>query len=277
MNPRLCIQRMRSEELGLGEPTRTVKVFSEEKNRVAVVEVIHLSEAKRGSVGVKKITVESEESTPVTPTDDRSMRIEFIGDSITCAYGVEGNVGETSFKTTTENFMKSYAYLTAKKLNADYSTVCYSGYGVVSGWSADGSRQDKMLVPPLYDLVYEKSGKPWDHMSYDYIVINLGTNDYSYTGSDKERMEEFSNGYEAFLTQVHKAHPNSKIICLYGSMGGHELYPYIEKAVKNKTEVKSFLLDEIDIAKAGTNGHPNTADQQEIANRLVEIIQNGRV
>ena len=72
-----------------------------------------------GAIGVKNISVTSDLLTPISPEPEKPLSIEFIGDSITCAYGVEGQSSSEPFKTSTENFMKSYAYLTAQKLNAD--------------------------------------------------------------------------------------------------------------------------------------------------------------
>ncbi|MDE7097939.1 MAG: hypothetical protein K2O60_02165, partial [Ruminococcus sp.] len=104
---------------------RTVELFSGDESRTAVVKVIHLSEANNGAVGVSKIKVNSDMPVPVAPLQKKSLQIEFIGDSITCAYGVEGKDQYENYMTSTENFMKSYAYLTAKQLDADYSAVSY--------------------------------------------------------------------------------------------------------------------------------------------------------
>ena len=121
------------------EKEKTVSLFSGDSARLAKVKVIHLSEANNGAVGVSAIKVNSDVKAPVNPTPESDLRIEFIGDSITCGYGVEGKTAYEGFKTTTENFMKSYAYLTAQKLGAEYSAVCYSGHGIISGYSNDGT------------------------------------------------------------------------------------------------------------------------------------------
>jgi len=118
---------------------------------------LHLSEANNGPVGVSTITVGSDSVLPIAPTSKKPLHIEFVGDSITCAYGVEGKDQYEDFKTTTENFLKSYAYLTAQKLDADYSTACYSGYGVVSSYSSDGVRRTDGIMSEHYDNAAAKS------------------------------------------------------------------------------------------------------------------------
>ena len=55
----------------------------------------------------------------IEPTPKKNLSIEFIGDSMTCAYGVEGKDQNEHFKTSTENFSKSYAYLASQILNID--------------------------------------------------------------------------------------------------------------------------------------------------------------
>lgn len=266
----------------MDESARTVEVFSDDPTKSATVKVIHLSEANTGAVGIRSITIESSESKPIVPSPAKDLSIGFVGDSITCAYGVEAASSDEPFTTKKENFMKSYAYLTAEALEADYETVCYSGFGVVSGWSADGTRNNEMLVPPLYDVVAKDYDKPWDFSSHphDVVVINLGTNDFTYTGTDANRMQEFRQAYGDFLTQVRECNPKSLIICTMGTMGGTELYPYIEQAVEDVTaktgddRIVCYLSDPIDVESdgVGTNGHPNAISQQKIADALVEVI-----
>lgn len=221
----------------LSEKEKTVKVLDSDTPTNAVIKVIHLSEANNGPVGVGSITVGSDSALPIIPTSQKPLHIEFVGDSITCAYGVEGKDQYENFKTTTENFLKSYAYLTAKKLDADYSTACYSGYGVISSYSSDGSRNTSGLLGDHYDNAAANApyNIPWDHSTtpVDVTVVNLGTNDNTYCSKDYEtRGPEFTKAYVELLGKIHKAHPDAAIICTVGTMGCAEMYPYIEEAVE---------------------------------------------
>jgi hypothetical protein len=175
--------------------------------------------------------------------------------------------------------MKSYAYFAAQELDADYRTVCYSGYGVVSGWTGDGSKNQKMLLPPLYELVTKDEGQAWDFATHpsDVVVINLGTNDFTYTGTDGARMREFSQGYAALLDRVRELNPESLIVCTLGSLWGTEaLYPSLEQAVEdhvNRTgdsRIVCYLSDPFDKTDPTVaNGHPNEDGQRIIASELV--------
>ena len=267
----------------LSERERTIEVLSSEEETNAVIEVMQLSETNRGIVGVKAITLTTAAENPVVPTEAKPLSIEFIGDSITCAYGVEAASAYEPFATTTENFMKSYAYLTAQALGADYSTACYSGYGIVSGWSADGSRNDSMLMPPVYDLVANGHDRPWDFAAHphDVVVINLGTNDSTYTLMSESRMWEFCQGYASFLAHVRTCNPDAYLVCTLGTMEGGELYPYLEQAVEDfkantgDTRVTCYRSNHMDTAAdgCGTGEHPSATTQQKSADKLVEVIR----
>ena len=108
-------------------------LFQSEEDTKYKIKVMLLSENKLGGIGIKKITINAcTDSKVIEPTEKRDLSIEFIGDSLTCAYGVEGKDEYEHFKTSTENFSKSYAYIAANILNLDYSAVAFSGYGVAS-------------------------------------------------------------------------------------------------------------------------------------------------
>lgn len=264
--------------------SKTVKLFSSDTERTADVKVIHLSEANNGAVCVGDIKVSSGAAVPVMPVPEKKLLIEFIGDSITCAYGVEGKDQYEGFKTSTENFMKSYAYLTAEKLNADYSAVCYSGHGIISGYSADGKRQADSLVPDYYENTGKLSGYaiPWDFSKKqpDVIVINLGTNDNTYVSKDPDtRLQEFTDAYVSFLEMVHRNNPDSYIICTVGTMGCAEMYPGIEAAAAEFSDesgydrIMCYLSATQNMSDGlGSDWHPSPVTHQNSAYVLSDKI-----
>ncbi|MCM1314816.1 MAG: GDSL-type esterase/lipase family protein [Alistipes senegalensis] len=271
----------------LNEKSKTVKLFDEKVSRTADVKIIHLSEANNGAVGVSEIKTVSDSPAPVVPVPEKELSIEFIGDSITCAYGVEGKSAYENFSTTTENFMKSYAYLTAKKLNADYSAVSYSGHGIISGYSEDGKINTNSLVPSYYKDYGSLNdyAKPWDFTKKpnDVVVINLGTNDYSYVSKDFDnRSQEYVDGYVEFLETVRECNPDAYIICTMGIMGGQEMCPLIEQAVSDfskKNNDKKIMSYESPIQNfnddgIGSDWHPSEVTQQKNAYILADKICN---
>lgn len=263
---------------------KTIELFKSDVPRTAKVKIIHLSEANNGTIGVKEIKVNSDSVFPLIPTAPKQLCIEFIGDSITCAYGVEGTSSSESFKTTTENFMKSYAYLTAQKLDADYSAVCYSGYGIVSGYSS-GDKNVDSLLPDYYNLIGRPSdyAHEWDFSKRknDVVVINLGTNDINYVSAEPQlRSQEFIDGYISFLKMVREKNDGAYIICTMGTMGGQEIYELIEKAVEDykKETNDEFIMSyhsvthNYQVDGIGSDWHPSEKTQQNSAYVLSDKI-----
>lgn len=263
----------------MSEKEQTVELFSGTSARTAAVKVMHLSEANNGCIGVKGITVTSSSTKPVKPTPKKDLTIEFIGDSITCAYGVEAESQYVGFSTSTENFSLSYAYLAAQLLDADYSAVCYSGHGIVSGYTNDGTKNTDSLVPPYYEMV----GKPNDYQAawvfdahpVDVVVLNLGTNDDSYATTELEaRGTEYQEKYEEFLKQIRKCNPDAHIICTLGIMGCAELYPYVEAAVEavGDTKITCYESPVQDMNDLGADWHPSPRTHEKNAYLLADKI-----
>ena len=127
------------------------------------------------------------EGAKVTKTVAKKKHIQFIGDSITCGFGNEGNVGDP-FLTGTENPLKAYAALTAKKLDAEFTLISWSGIGIISSYVDPDVEVPNtgVLVPMLYPYTdyslfarmgWEQEGYDFSKDNLDFIVINLGTND----------------------------------------------------------------------------------------------------
>lgn len=256
----------------------------------AEVNIIKLSECAMSAVGIKP--VEADEGAEFTPVERKPLRIEFIGDSITCGYGVDDEVAENPFSTHTEDVTKAYAYKTAKALDAEYSMFSASGYGIISGWTGDGTKNPDQTIPQFYKshgFTYGSFGdkKPQD-ISWDFgryvpqiVVINLGTNDDSYCGSDEQRRLEYKDSYKAFLKEVRELNPNAYILCVLGMME-HNMYPYVEKACEEyKAEtgdknISSLHLTEQNVAEDGfaANWHPTAKTHSKASAAVVQEIRN---
>ena len=211
---------------------------SEEKT--STLRIIKLSECAMSLVGLRSLEIGEDET--VKPTPDKKHRIEFVGDSITCGYGIDDEDPLHPFKTATEDVTKAYAYKTVKALDVDYSMFSTSGYGIISGYTADPAiKMSNQLIPDFYEYMgfsYDKLDSipapmelAWNFQEFqpDAVVINLGTNDDSYCQEDESRQQEYADAYVEFLKVVRKHNPNAKLICVLGLMGAR-LYPWICKA-----------------------------------------------
>ena len=255
-------------------------LFQTEKDTKNKIKVMLLSENKYGGIGIKKITVNTcTDSKIIEPTEKRDLSIEFVGDSITCAYGVEGKDEYEHFKTSTENFSKSYAYIAANILNLDYSVVSFSGYGVASGYSDGGKNADE-LVPLYYKKIGRHDNYPgeWNFNKYqnDIIFLMVGHNDYNYIMVDPDkRGEEFIQEYIKFLDLVKECNPNSLIICTIGNINKKNIYRLVEKAVERYGDerVVNFEVPYYERDKYGSDYHPSEASQEKIGKSVAENIK----
>lgn len=273
----------------VNELVKTYTVFESNTEQNVTVRVIKLSEAAMSTVGIEEITVDVTEG--IKPTPENVHKIEFIGDSITCGYGIDDENELHSFSTATEDVTKTYAYLTAQELHADYSMVAYSGYGIISGYTENDQKLTTHLVPDYYEKVGKSDGKfdgslepqsvSWDFKTFvpDLIVINLGTNDDSYTKDDTHKQAEYAEQYVEFLKVVRRNNENATILCPLGIMGDR-LYPFVEQAVneyKKETGDAHITTMKFDVQLPAdgyaADWHPSKATHMKAAKQLTAHIK----
>ncbi|MBR5165744.1 MAG: GDSL family lipase [Ruminococcus sp.] len=260
-------------------------IVSSETPVTKTIRIVKLSECAFSHAEVSP--AETDDGAVIAPTADKPLKIEFIGDSITCGYGVDDSNLQSEFSCEAENAMKSYAYIAADLLGADYSLFSYSGYGIISGYSGDGVRNTRELLPPYYEscgFSYSSVNGtklqdiPWDFSAFvpDIVVLNLGTNDNSFCAFHNEAYREFEDSYLAFLKVVRRCNPNAHIICSLGIMLTEPL-PYIENAVKrlgdSNVSVFRYTMQN-GLLGFGSNWHPSEDTQRRAGEELAEYIKS---
>lgn len=275
-------------ELQMGTNTYTL-YEAEQKGNVKIC-LMKYSEAAFSTLGVKEIYVEGGAILP--PPQAPEKLIQFIGDSITCGYGIEGTVDVDVFNTTQENPWNAYACRTARLLNADFELVSWSGNGIISHYvdeTVNEQRHDKPWMQELYPYndreLEERLGKTeeeltvWEDKSEpDVIVVHLGTNDGSYTRFMEERNSLFVEGYVAFLKQIRELHKKAPIICMLGVMR-QELNDQVAKAVALTRQQGDSNVYFIDVPLArdrdglGTDNHPSPRTHEKMAELLAQYIR----
>lgn len=252
------------------------------------VKIVKLSETAMSCFAVKEISVKGGE---ITPAENKDLFIEFIGDSITCGYGVDDEDKNHHFSTATEDVTKAYAYRTAEALGADYSMVSISGYGIISGYTEGDTPIKAQTIPQYYEKLGFSYGdfgldKPhnykWDFPRQpDLIVVNLGTNDDSYCKDNADKQNEYREGYVEFLKKIRANNPDAKILCTLGIMGDR-LFPVIEQAVADYTaETGDSNIDTMKFtpqseAEDGivADFHPSAKTHAKAAEKLTEKIKS---
>lgn len=268
---------------------KSYTVFASKTPQECVIRVVKLSEAAQSTAGIGKIEVPSKGD--IKPTENKEHLIEFIGDSITCGYGVDDEDENHHFSTRTEDTTKTYAYKTAEALGVDYSMVSFSGYGIISGYTGDGTKVPEQTVPQYYSKLgfsygaymgkYYPQEVEWDFTTRqpDLIVINLGTNDSSYVKGDDAKEAEYEAAYVEFLKEVRQKNPDATILCTLGILGT-ELCPSVEKAVTDYTaetgdiniHTMRFAVQQASDGYAA-DWHPTEATHTKAAEKLVAEIQ----
>ena len=277
-----------TKDLMMNEKEKRVSVIDDDVINYHLVEVLKVSESAMSTVMLKCIL--ADDDAVILPAEKKNRIIEFAGDSITCGYGVDDEVAEHSFKTSTEDATKAYAYMTAQKLNADHSLVSLSGYGIISGYSGDGERRPDQLLPTYYEKMGfcygSMNGEYPQNVSWDFsalqpdvVVINLGTNDQSFTREIESLCEEYCATYQTFISTIRRNNPNAYILCMLGVMG-EALCPMARKAVDRYRKETGdsrisfhWFKEQLDEDGRAADWHPSQKTHCKVSEQLAQIIK----
>lgn len=271
----------------LDSPRKSYTVIDSENVVTEKIRIIKLSESPMSVAGIEPLETDGE----ISPTAEKPLKIEFIGDSITCGYGVDDCDPLHQFSTATEDVTRAYAYKTAKMLDADYSMFSASGYGIISGYTENDVRIPEQTIPQYYRSLgfsyrafadrFSPQDIEWDNLKFvpDIVVINLGTNDDSYCGDDLSRQQLYTTEYVRFLYNVREFNKDAIIVCTVGIMG-QRIYKALENAVNTyiaesgDEKVLSYLFDE-QVPEDGlaANYHPTEKTHDKAAQKLTAFLR----
>lgn len=236
------------------------------------------------------------------PVQEKKLKIEFIGDSITSGEGLFGAKEEEDWIPMFFSALKNYSYLTAFALDADYRVFSQSGWGVHNSWD----NNPFCAIPDYYnevcsimpgEHVKELGGyKKNDFTSWkpDFIVVNLGTNDA--TSFEQPEWEDPSTGKKhkmireedqykikesvtAFLKKIRDNNEQACIIWCYGMLGLN-MCEVIEAGIAEYKQIYSddrvhfLILPEVDEQSVGSRQHPGYLCHQKAAQTLIDVITN---
>jgi len=222
----------------------------------------------------------------LSPAAPRKRKIEFYGNSITCGYGIEDSTNNDSGQGYYENNYMTYAALTARHFNAQYSCIAKSGIGVMVSWFP-------LIMPEMYNRTDPNdSSAHWDFSRYqpDVVVINLFQNDSWIVNQPQHEQFKFRfgtkppdssfivNAYGKFVASIRSKYPKAYIICALGSMDatreGAPWPGYIQAAVAGLKDNR--ILTHFFPYK-NTGGHPRLAEQAVMAKDLISFIEKNIV
>ena len=200
----------------------------------------------------------------------RQLRLEFLGDSLTCGYGILGSHHSEGFKTYEEDVTAGFSWLAAAELEADARYIAVSGQGIVKNCNGDIDTP----IPLLYDWQTRSGREPADtSWTPDIIIISAGTNDRS-GGVSKE---EFSRGAEDFTSRLRARHPSADIIWNYGIANDYycdTLKALVKKLSEEDSRIHYLKMPQMNFtSELGTNGHPNQLYSKRAVKTLHPLLR----
>jgi len=214
----------------------------------------------------------------VNPPAPVPRTIEFIGDSITCGYGIQGKP-PCDFTSSTENNYLSYSGLVGRHFNTNYYVESWSGRGVVRNYG-DPNITSQVPLPVLYPRsIAGDNSTNWDFPTKsrpDAVVINLGTNDYSTLPHPPQTI--FETGYQNFIAFLLGNYQQVHIFLVCGPLINNPCCSYIQDVVKTKSInfPTIYYVDMTNILNStdyGCDGHPNVSGHQKMANVAIPTIK----
>ena len=298
----------------LREAETVCTLFESDVEKTVTVRVMKFSEAAFGYAGLKEIKVTGKIVNPrkllhvfatffngfaihkvsIRPSDysTTALKLEFIGDSITCGYGVEGVWEKDTFTTAQERPDKAYAFQTAKALGAQVQLCSWSGIGITSGY-VDPETVNLPDTNWLMQGVWPYTDKSlslrlglepevWDSKARyepDFVIINLGTNDISWVRENEDRRLNYRAALKLLLEAVHRRSPNAKIVACLGSMGealnetAAEAVNLFKKDFPGVTADFLPFTEQLPEDGIGTDWHPSETTHKKMALSLSDLIR----
>ncbi len=213
--------------------------------------------------------------TLLPPPPAATRRLEVIGDSISCGYGVLGATATCTETPAVEDQADTYEALTGKALGAEVYVIASSGRGMYI--NNDGTTTG--TLPDIYGLTvpYGTTATPsaWSFASWvpDAVVITLGTNDFA--GSNGDPGAPFETAYLAFLKRVRQNYPSAVILLANSPMLSGAEYTaeatHLQAVITQMADAKVTYLPfatQLAANGAGCDYHPSPATHQIMATAL---------
>lgn len=241
------------------------------------------------------------------PVEEKKLKLEFIGDSITSGEGLFGAKQEQDWIPMFFSAIRDYAYQTAEKLDAEYRVFSQSGWGVRCSWD----NNPHGAIPKYYKEICslmpgaenERLGgnRPHDFHSWqpDCVIVNLGTNDASAFDQPQwvdeisgevykmrrnpdgsfhmEDINALQQDVKDFIALIRACNPKAQIVWCYGMLGT-DLQPYLYEAVDSYVQetsdqrVSCLQLSATTPESVGSREHPGYLCHKQAAGVLAEYL-----
>lgn len=256
------------------------------------------SEPQMGSIYVGDV---STSGTLGNDTAPESRRIQVIGDSITVGYGMDG-VYPCVNSAALEDAPNTYGALTAKNLSAEYDIIAWSGKGLIRNIVNPGYVDD-VVMPQIWT----RWGAADEDGTYtfpaadtpDVVVVNLGTNDFSYVATNSStgatydarpriNATAYTEGLVSFGKTIQGHYPDAELFITSSPLLS-DGYPTAEDAqhttqsnaiedavaqLGSKAHFVNFPTQDSSNNNIGCDYHPSSATHESMAVILTAAIED---
>jgi hypothetical protein len=274
----VIIDGVPSQVLKLETGLKTYLIANELSNGLHTIELTKRNEWTYGKTLFHHFEIAGE---LLRKDDEKSIFIEFYGDSISVGHGNEDYTGEDKLDGSVTNNYNTYAAMTARNINADYSCIARSGIGIMVSWF-------NMIMPEMYyRLDPTNSDSKWNFSKKkpDIVVINLLQNDSWIInnpnheefkrrfGNQKPNKEKIILDYTNFIKSIRGKYQKSDIVCMLGNMDitkkGAPWANYVEAALERLEDPRIHTCF---VPYKNTSGHPKVKEHEKMAIQLTRVI-----
>ena len=204
---------------------------------------------------------------------DKELFIEIIGDSISCGDGALGvyQAGKV-WKLEDHSATNSFGWFAAKDLNADYSIIGKGGIGLTT---EAGPHNMTALYP--YENLYRDETPYTPKRIPQIVVVELSSND------KKHGEAVFEDKLNAMIDTIRGFYGADTHIIWLGRTDSQ--YAVMQKIMEERKDtdpnlhaVYFYYGGSGSAAQSSqTSGHPNSAEQKELADALVKYIKDNNL
>ena len=208
--------------------------------------------------------------------------VEFVGNSITCGYGNEGDGTEKKHTYSKQNQFYTYAAIACRELKAQCWVVARSGIGIYRNTNGNPNGDEKNMQAYYPFTLFATEGERWDFRRHqpDVVCVNLGTNDTTLPSYSTQLLAE---AYKRFLHTLRSHYPKARIVLLTGTMVNGRRLADIQHAQQSALDDARKRGDRnvfrFDFTPAdgslgyGIHKHPSLRQHEQMARELVPFLR----